>query len=320
LLKRGELAIIIPMIINAGNRTDIPAFYSDWFYRRLEEGSVCVRNPYVPHLVTRYQLKPDLVDAFVFCSKNPAPMLAGLDQLSDFQQLWFISITPYGRDIEPRVPPYPEVIKTAEKLSSLLGKKAVVWRYDPVFVGRSYDLDFHLKSFEHMASLLEGTCEVCVISFVDLYKKTIRNFPDVKEVSPEDQHFLAQQFVQIAGCYGMRVKSCAESRDLDIHGIDSGGCFMKKDLEDLTGERYGIPKRKSKRESCDCLLENEIGAYNSCPHGCLYCYANYSAVEVGRNRQNHDPRSPLLIGQLKGDDEIREAVQKSYRENQLSLF
>jgi hypothetical protein len=308
------------MIINVGNRTDIPAFYSQWFYRRLEEGSVCVRNPYVPHLVTRYKLQPDLVDAFVFCSKNPAPMLSEIDKLSGFQQFWFISITPYGRDIEPRVPPFSDVIGTAGKLSTLLGKKAVVWRYDPVFIGRSYNLDFHLKTFEYMAYLLEGVCEVCVISFVDLYKKTLRNFPDVKEVSPEDQHFLSHQFVKIAATYGMRVKSCAESRDLDVHGIDSRGCFTKKDLEDLTGLRYMIPKKKSKRESCDCLLENEIGAYNSCPHGCLYCYANFSKAEVRKNWRDHDPDSPLLIGHLRSDDEIRDAVQQSYLEDQLSLF
>lgn len=308
------------MIINVGNRTDIPAYYSEWFYRRLEEGSVCVRNPYVPSLVTRYQLRPDLVDLIVFGTKNPAPMLSGMDKLSDFQQLWFITITPYGRDIEPGVPHFAEVIESAGKLSALLGTKAVVWRYDPVFIGRSYDLDFHLKSFEHMASLLEGICEVCVISFVDLYKKTLRNFPDVKEVSLEDQHFLAEHFVRIAAKFGMRVKGCAESKELDKYGIDSRGCIMKKDLQDLTGKNYIIPRKKSKRESCDCLLDNEIGAYNSCPHGCIYCYANYSKGEVVKNRMNHDPESSLLIGHLKLEDEIRDASQKSYLEKQLNLF
>lgn len=308
------------MIINIANRTDIPAYYSKWFYNRVEEGTVCVRNPYVPTLVTRYQLNPDLVDILVFGTKNPAPMLSGLDKLKDFKQIWFISITPYGKDIEPGVPHFSDVIESAGILSKRLGKKAVVWRYDPVFIGRSYHLDFHLKSFEHMASLLEGICEVCVISFVDLYKKTLRNFPDVKEVSVEDQKILAGAFVQIAGSYGMRVKSCAESKDLDVYGIDSSGCFMKKDFEDLTGKEYVIPKKKSKRESCNCLLENEIGAYNSCPHGCLYCYANYSRAEVAENRRNHDPHSPLLIGHLRPEDEIREAVQKTYLDSQLSLF
>lgn len=308
------------MILNLGNRTDIPAFYSEWFYNRLKEGSVCVRNPYVPNLVTRYQLRPDLVDILVFGTKNPAPMLPDLNKMNDFQQQWFISITPYERDIEPGVPPCSEVIESTGRLSAQLGKRAVVWRYDPVFIARRYDLDFHLKSFEYMASLLEGICEVCVISFVDLYKKTLRNFPDVKEVSREDQHFLAKHFVKIAGSYGMRVKSCAESRELDAYGVDSSGCFMKKDLQDLTGLEYVIPKKKSKRESCDCLLENEIGAYNSCPHGCLYCYANYSKGEVARNWKDHDPGSPLLIGHLEPEDEIRDAVQKSYLDRQMSLF
>ncbi len=308
------------MIINTGNRTDIPAFYSDWFYNRLQAGSVCVRNPYFPEQVTRYVLNPDVVDFILFCSKNPEPMLSRIDCLREYNQLWQISITPYGRDIEPYVPPYRKVIETASKFSGIFGSSAVSWRYDPIFINNRYSLNFHLKTFAEMAALLEGMTSVCIISFVDLYKKTLRNFPGVREVSLDEQQLLSREIVRIAAEHGMRVKGCAESRDLEAFGVDPSGCVMQKDLEDLTGLKYKIPARKSKREGCNCLLENDIGVYNSCPHGCLYCYANYSREEVRRSYKDHDPESPLLIGHLQEGDEVKEARQHSYLDRQISLF
>ncbi|MDC7233641.1 MAG: DUF1848 family protein [Spirochaetales bacterium] len=124
------------MLINIGNRTDIPAFFSTWFYNRIQEGSVCVRNPYVPQIITRYRLNPDVVDALIFTTKNPAPMLENLDLISAYNQYWFVTITAYGRDIEPGVPPVADVIGSFRELSRRLGQKALVWRYDPVFLGR----------------------------------------------------------------------------------------------------------------------------------------------------------------------------------------
>ncbi len=308
------------MIINIGNRTDIPAFFSDWFYNRIEAGSVCVRNPWFPEQVTRFSLDSEVVDFLLFCSKNPGPMLSRIDRLKGFHQFWQITITPYGRDIEPFVPEYSRVIETFCELSSIAGSKAVVWRYDPIIITEKYSLDFHLKSFQKMASMLEGKTEVCVISFVDLYKKTLRNFPGVREVSREEQSLLAREIVSIASDCGMRVKGCAESSDLERFGVDGSGCVVQKDLEALSGLSYLIPRRKPQREQCSCLLENEIGAYNSCPHGCLYCYANYSREEVRRNFRNHDPESPLLIGHLEEGDTVKEARCESYLDRQISLF
>jgi len=308
------------MIINIGNRTDIPAFYSDWFFRRLEEGTVCVRNPYAPAQITRYRLDPETVDCLVFCTKNPAPMFSRFERLNPFRQIWFVSITPYGPDIEPFVPPFLTVIESFRNLSSRVGKKSVIWRYDPVLLNAAYNQDFHLKTFEHMASLLAGYTEVCVISFVDLYRKTLRNFRGVREVPMEEQSLMTTAFVQIASRHGMKLKTCAESPELAGCGADVSGCIMKRDLEDITGCRFVIPVKKSKRESCSCLLENEIGAYNSCPHGCLYCYANENRDEVIRNRKIHDPASPLLIGRLHPEDHVADAVQKSYLDKQITLF
>lgn len=308
------------MIINIGNRTDIPAFYSEWFYRRLAAGCVCVRNPYNPAAVTRYRLDPDVVDCLVFCTKNPAPMFPRFSELAPYRQIWFVTVTPYGRDVEPYVPPVDRVLESFEELSRRVGRDSVIWRYDPVFLTDKYNRNFHLDAYEAMASRLRGLTHVSIISFIDLYRKTLRNFQGVREVDRDEQFLLTESFVNIAARYGMRLKTCAENPELGRCGADTRGCFTGHDLESIAGLRFRIPVKKSKREACSCLLENEIGAYNSCLHGCLYCYANSSREEVLRNHGYHNPDSPLLVGDLQPEDRIHRAGQRSYLDRQITLF
>lgn len=170
------------MILNTGNRTDIPAFYSEWFYNRIREGYVMTRNPYYPEQVLRYRLDPEVVDILCFCTKNPEPMLGRLGELDRFRQFWFVTITPYGRDVEPYVPEWRAVTESFCFLSERLGREAVSWRYDPIFISKRYPVTFHLESFEKMAERMEGAADHCVISFIDLYEKTKRNFPGIREV------------------------------------------------------------------------------------------------------------------------------------------
>ncbi len=174
------------MILNTGNRTDIPAFYSAWLCNRIRAGFVCVRNPFHPSCVTRYRMDPELVDVLMFCTKNPAPALEYLSEFGIFRQLWFVTITPYGREIEPGVPEKREVIRSFRELSSQIGRKCVCWRYDPVFLSDRYSIAFHCSAFEKMASALSGAVEYCVVSFIDLYEKTRRNFSSVRAVTPEE--------------------------------------------------------------------------------------------------------------------------------------
>ena len=178
------------MILNTGQRTDIPAFFPEWFANRIKEGFVLVRNPYNPGLVTRYEINPTVVDAIGFCTKNPAPFFPYLDLVKDFGQFWYVTITPYGKDIEPGVSEKSEVIESFKYLSGLVGAEACGWRYDPIFVDSKYTVDFHLQTFEKMASELEGFTKIVVISFIDLYEKEKRNFPEVREVSDRDKLFL----------------------------------------------------------------------------------------------------------------------------------
>ena len=136
------------MILNTGSRTDIPAFYSTWFYNRIKEGYVCTRNPYNPKQVRRYQINPDVVDILSFCTKNPAPMLERIHELDAFRQFWFVTLTPYGKDIEPNVPDKHLIITEIQQLSQMAGKQAVGWRYDPIFINQRYSIDYHLRAFQ----------------------------------------------------------------------------------------------------------------------------------------------------------------------------
>lgn len=308
------------MILNTGLRTDVPAFFAPWFVNRLKEGFVLVRSPYAPHSVTRYRIDPEVVDVIGFCTKNPQPMLAHMDLLRPYGQYWYVTITPYGRDIEPRVPPKEQVMEDFIRLSRIVGPDAVGWRYDPIFVSEKYSVERHLMEFERMAARLEGATHTCVISFIDLYEKVKRNFPEAREVSREDRLALGREMVRIAGKHGMVIRPCAEGDELAACGADPSGCMTMAVYEKAIGAKLHPPRIKPARKECACHLSADIGAYHTCMHLCRYCYANDDAETVRRNVEKHDPASPLLIDTLQPGDVIRDAKQESWRERQLSFL
>ena len=308
------------MILNTGSRTDIPAFYSDWFMNRIREGFVMARNPYNEKLVTRCEIDPAVTDAIVFCTKNPGPMLKHLEELKRFRMYWNVTITPYGKEIEENVPDKKEVMDSFITLSKTIGIEKVAWRYDPIFLSKRYSIDYHLLIFDKMASYLEGHCETVIISFIDLYEKTKRNFPEAKEVSYEDQCFLTEQFVKIADKHSMKIKTCLENETLARYGADVSGCLNQTTLEKAIGEKLDTGTISYARQGCTCLLGNDIGAYNSCLHFCRYCYANYDKELVIRNMKKHDPDSPLLIGNIEDGDIIKDYKARSFIDKQISLF
>lgn len=244
-----------------------------------------VRNPYYPEQVTRYVLNPSVVDVLVFCTKNPQPMISRLERLSTYDMFWFVTITPYGREIEPFVPPKEKVIESFRQLSEMTGREKMSWRYDPVFITEKYSVDYHIACFAEMTEKLRGYTGQCVVSFLDLYEKTKRNFREARGVTRDEQERIIEAFAGIAEANGMQV-----------------------------------PKKKTAREACSCLLSADIGVYNTCGHGCLYCYANYDRKSVEENRKRHDVNSPLLIGHLKETDHVKEAQQKSFKDAQMRLF
>ncbi len=307
------------MILNTGQRTDIPAYYSEWFINRIEAGEVLSRNPYNPQQVIRYRLDPEVVDLLVFGTKNPAPLLPHLEKLSRFSQLWHITITPYGRDIEPNVPPVSEVVESVKALSKSIGANRIFWRYDPVFISDKYSADFHKRAFDKIAAALSGSAQNGVISFIDLYEKTVRNFPTVTEVSKPLRLELGESFAGSAKRHGIKLYACCEDEELSRFGIDTQGCMTKEVVQGVIGERLEMPKPQYARAQCRCLLGNDIGAYNTCPHMCKYCYANYDSRIVMNNYRNHDPDSPLLLGRLNPDDTVKDAKQESFIFGQMSF-
>ena len=308
------------MIINTGMRTDIPAFYSDWFVNRLKAGFVLVRSPYNPRSVTRYRLSPDVVDLIGFCTKNPAPMLPHMDMLQPYGQYWFVTITPYGREIEPCVPRKQDVLDSFRQLSDIVGTDSIGWRYDPVFISDQYPVDRHIKAFEYMAKALSGYTRTAVISFIDLYQKTKRNFPEARPVTAEQRLLLGKAFTDIGNQYGMTIKPCGEGDELSSFGADCSGCMTVAVYEQALHQRLMVPKTVPARKECACYLGGDIGAYNTCGHLCRYCYANYDNGIVQRNMLTHDPESPLLVGHLTSEDQVHDAKQESWIDPQISMI
>ena len=310
------------MIIQTGMRTDIPAFYSKWLLNRIKEGFVLVRNPYNPIQVTRYRLTPDVVDLIAFCTKNPAPMLPHMDALKAYGQYWFVTITPYGKDIEPNVPDKEKVMEDFKRLSGIVGVDSMGWRYDPIFIDEKHSVKWHISEFEKMAENLSGYTKSCVISFIDIYKKVERNFPSAGEVSKADRIGIGKEFIRIGAKYGMTIRPCAEGDELAAYGADCSGCMTVNTFETALHAYLDVPKRKSNQRNgqCACLLGVDIGAYDTCDHLCKYCYANTNAAFVKENMRKHDPLSPFLLGKSMPGDVIHEAQQKSWIDRQLRLF
>lgn len=308
------------MILQTGNRTDLPAFYSTWLANRIREGYVMVRNPFNPVSVTRYRIDPSVVDLIVFCTKNPAPMLEHMDLLRPYRQYWFVTITPYGKDIEPNVPDKNLVIESFRRLCGHVGPDCMCWRYDPVFIDSSWTVQRHVEAFSAMCRKLEGYTHTCVISYIDLYEKVLRNFPEVRSVPFDTQMELTKIFVEIAAKHGMIIKPCGEDPRLASVGADCSGCMTQQTFEQAVGQNLILPPNPGNRKECACYITNDIGQYNTCGHLCRYCYANADRETVRRNMRLHDPSSPLLIGKLRPEDRIHEAKQKSWIDMQMRLF
>lgn len=311
------------MILSVSRRTDIPACYADWFYNRIREGFLCVRNPMNAHQVSRIELSPEVVDCIVFWTKNPAPMLERFKELGEYSCCFQFTLTGYGKDIEPGLPDKRQVlIPVFRELSGKLGAKRVIWRYDPILKNERYTAAYHLKAFEEIAGSLQGCTEKVVISFLDLYAKIKNHMArlHVQELSEQEMLEMAGQMARIAGKYGMAVESCAEKIDLAGVGVKHGSCIDKKLIEEIIGCRLSGGKDKNQRLECGCLESVETGLYNTCRNGCRYCYANFSDEAVRANAEAYDPASPLLCGSIGPEDKVTERKVRSLKEMQVSLF
>lgn len=311
------------MIISASRRTDLPAFYSQWFFQRLQEGYVLVRNPVNPRQVSRVSLAPEVVDGFVFWTKNPDPMLPWLDRLPDCPYYFQVTLTPYGAEIERNLPSKREVILPAvRQLARRIGPERVIWRYDPVFLTDQYSAAFHQKAFSQLARALKGVTVRCIISFLDWYSPMERRFGSQRPqmIDEGQMQALAAAFGQTAAENGMRIFTCAETADLSGFGLEHGCCIDRELLEQIGGRSLDLGKDRGQRAACGCAMSIDIGAYDTCPGGCLYCYADHGAGRTAQHLACFDPHSPLLCSRLGPADIVRERKMKSSRVEQTSLF
>ena len=311
------------MIISTSRRTDIPSYYSEWFFNRIKERYVLVRNPMNYHQVSRIDLSPEVVDCIVFWTKNPIPMISELAQLQDYNYYFQFTLTGYEKDVEKNLPSKKEVILPAfQRLSKEIGKENVIWRYDPIFFSEKYTMEYHCRCFAQMAEELAGCTEKCTVSFMDSYKNTERNIKVLNYVynTYAMQTELLQRFVEIADKNGLYIDTCAEAGDFEALGVRHACCIDKERIERIIGCRLNVYKDTNQRKECGCVSSIDIGAYNTCKNGCLYCYANYMAGSVKKNYELHNPKSPLLIGEITEADVIKERRVKSLKETQLNLL
>jgi hypothetical protein len=302
------------MIISASRRTDIPAFYGEWMMNRLRAGEVLVRNPGNRRMVRRVPLSPGGVDCIVFWTKDPGPFLPCLPEVDrmGYPYYFLFTLTPYGEDIETGVGRKSAILESFKRLSGTIGPDRVVWRYDPILFAPGYSVDDHEASFDRLAGNLHGHTHRCVISFVRMYRK-IRGSMAAAGVTAADGatiHRIARSFGQAARSRSIELLTCGTAEDLSAYDIGHSACIDGKLIRRLTGREVTSRKDASQRPECGCVESRDIGSYDTCPHGCLYCYASSNAGKASEARMRCDPGSPLLCDALRGDETVTEPVPR----------
>lgn len=308
------------MVISASRRTDIPAFYSDWFIKRLQAGYVYVRNPVNPRQISRVSLDPELVDCIVFWTKDPQPMLKQLEVIQSMGYAFYFqfTVTPYWQDLEPGVRDKKEIIRTFQILSEQIGKEKVILRYDPVLITPLYSEAYHLKAFDRLCSRLQFHTEKVIFSYLDWYRKIDSRLKTqgIRFPNQQEQIQLAEKLAEIASWYGLCLETCGEELALHPQGITSGKCIDGALIERILGcELTGKKGKEKHRKFCGCMKSIDIGMYDSCLHGCVYCYANQNAIWAKGNYFAHNPDSPLLFGQYEEEAVVDRKNMKRFRKN-----
>lgn len=312
------------MILNVGLRTDIVHHYHEWLFRRFEEGYVYARNPLFPGRVNTYLLAPDKIDAVVFCSKNYEHVLGRLPSLvSKFRTYFFYTVTGYGSDLEPAIPPAEESIRHLKELSRIVGKDRLVWRYDPVLLTKRHTAEHHFDTFESLASRISPYVSRCVFSFVEMFIKISQRIPDIVPLTRESKRTLAMGLAKIAQKHHLPLQICCSEADYGEFGIKREGCVTLEALGAANDCSFRHLPHKGNKAGCLCFESRDIGWYDSCPSECKYCNANRGIESVKENVMKHDPSSPLLIGGVRENDVILNGVQNSllmHEGRQISLF
>ena len=302
------------MILSPCGRTDMVQYYTPWLMKRLEEGYAYSRNPLFKNKVTKMNLTSENVDCIVFCSKNYKPLFPYLEWIEDrYNTYYHYTITAYGKEIEPGVPSIDESMDTLIRLSKIVGKNKIAWRYDPILFTEEYTLEKHLKTFAYMAEKLSPYIDRCIFSYAEMYKKLETNMPEIIPFSNEDRIQIAEGIGKIAKKYGVYVQTCGTNGDYSAYGIHTSGCMTLDVLGRANGVEFKNVKHKGSRKGCHCIESRDIGAYDTCMNGCKYCYANKTPQKAFENYKLHDPDSPIMLGYIGEGDTVQEGKARSFR-------
>jgi hypothetical protein len=299
------------IIISASRRTDIPAFYSEWFMNRIREGHFVKVNPYNPNQRKNVSLLPKDVEVIVFWTKNPMPLMQHLPVLDEagYRYYFHFTLNSYPDVFEPRVPSLKSRIDIFKQLSDKIGSDKVVWRYDPIIISRLTPLEYHLDHFGKLAGELSGFTSRVVISFVVLYSKVSAKFKklekdfalQVVDIRAEENldtlNSLTVALGSIARMNGMDIYSCSEKIDLSDCHIKHGSCIDPVLINQVFSLSLTPKKDQYQRPECLCAESVDMGFYDTCKFNCSYCYANLNDQAVLKNAVRHNPGSPVLIGE-----------------------
>lgn len=291
------------MIVSASYRTDIPAFYAGWFRRRLEAGMCRVANPY-GGADYEVSLRPQAVDGFVFWTRNLRPLLGTLDRVRAVAPFVVqFTLTGYPRALESSVIAPEDAVAQLREVRRRFGARAAVWRYDPVVFAAGLDAAAHRTGFARLARALRGTVDEVVLSVVHPYRKTRRNLDRAAarqgfawhDPPPEEKRALLADLAAIAADEGMAATLCSQP-DLLVPGLAAARCIDAGRLSDVAQHRVAGATRGN-RPGCRCAASRDIGAYDTCPHGCVYCYAVADRDRAVANFRRHDPEAAMLRGE-----------------------
>ncbi len=299
------------MIVNVSRRTDIPAYYTPWFINRVHEGFALTKNPFNPKQIRRVSLLPEDVSLFVFWTRNPQMLMVHLKELDKrgYQYFFQFTLNAYPKVLETRVPRPYKAVETFIRLSDQIGAEKVIWRYNPILLSSLVDLAEHKRVFAKIASLIAGKTHKVIISFTDFYKHTSKNLNQVAGLEYED---ITQQpdalkdlsyFLEAcAKANGMVLEVCGERMNDHLMGLKQAKCLDERFIKSVFNLHLNPQKDPGQPQTCQCIKSVDIGMYNTCLHGCAYCYATFDEKVVMKNKRRHDPKSPFLIGDAKGVD------------------
>lgn len=321
----GVQAAAAPAIVSASRSTDIPAYHSDWFMNRLRAGYLAWINPFNKK---KSYVSFERAGAIVFWTKNPAPMLKYLDELDSKNLAYYFQYTLNDYDaeqLEPNVPPLEKRLKTFKVLSDRIGADRVIWRFDPIILGRGLTVPVLIERFEKLAQQLEGYTKKVVISFVDIadYRKVQNslkrnNLSELRSPSIDEEITFAIELSKIAESYGLSIATCCEKRELTKYGVSKNKCIddellfklctpQNQKLTDFLRQyqtqfslmpspnQNMVPKDKGQRAECGCVISKDIGMYDTCAHMCVYCYANTSVNVVTKNMKLKDNDAETIV-------------------------